>query len=84
MLYIIHMIRTQIYLPEQLYLQIRLMARQQNLPAAKVIRKLMVNGIKKTKRETLGEAMLNLAKHASSKGPRDLSTRHDDYLYGNG
>lgn len=83
MLYIRHMIRTQIYLPEEVYTQVKLVARKQGQPAAAVIRKYIVSGIKKGRKMTAGEALLGLTK-LGIKGPGDLSTRHDEYLYGNG
>lgn len=76
------MIRTQIYLPEDIYLQIKLVAQKESKSAASLIRNYVVSGIKKGKKMTAREALLAIAKHASFKGPGDLSTRHDDYLYG--
>lgn len=83
MVYIRHMTRTQIYLPEDVYLQIKLTAKREGKPAAFLIRKYIVSGIKKGKKTTAREALLGLVK-LGIKGPGDLSTRHDDYLYGNG
>ena len=82
------MIRTQVYLDENIYTQIRLMAKQQGVPAAVLFRKYLSTGLKKNvaKRETASEALLKLAKRAElykgKKGPRDLSINHDYYLYG--
>ncbi len=55
----------------------------QNIPAAGLVRKYLRVGIIKAtpKRMTAGQALLRIAKSAV-KGPKDLSTRHDDYLYG--
>lgn len=82
MLYVRHMIRTQVYLPEILYKNVRLAARKQNKPAAQIIRELLEGGVKqKTKKTNAGDALLRLAKLAVRKGPRDLSVNIDKYLY---
>lgn len=81
MLYVKHMIRTQVYLPKDLYQDIRLLAKKEKKPAAQVIRQAIKRGLdKRPKQETLGNALLGLTKIAA-KGPRDLSTKHDKYLY---
>lgn len=77
------MTRVQIYLPESLYFEYQMMAKWQNVPTAHVIRKALSDGVKKQKEfKTAREALLDIAKHASFKGPVNLSSRHDDYLYG--
>lgn len=77
------MIRTQVYLDDSVYTQIRLQAQQQNLPAAALVRKYIRAGmIKSVKKESAREAFLRLAKHAVKGGPHDLATHLDDYLYG--
>lgn len=78
------MIRTQVYLDDDVYQQIRLQARLQNQPAASLIRRFLRVGLVREKKQrtlTAGRALLRIAKTAV-KGPRDLSRRHDDYLYG--
>ena len=77
------MIRTQVYLPQNLYTQIQLRAAQANQPAAVLIRKYLTDGYKKNfKKGSAKEALLELARHAGKGGPPDLATNHDDYLYG--
>lgn len=77
------MIRTQVYLDENIYTQIRLQAQQANLPTAALVRKyIRVGMIKSAKKETARDAFLRLARHAGKGGPRDLATHLDDYLYG--
>jgi metal-responsive CopG/Arc/MetJ family transcriptional regulator len=79
------MIRTQVYLPEQLYKSIKLQARLEKKPAAQIIRDVLEEGIEAKKpTQTLGEALLGLAelgKKLNLSGPTDLSTNIDKYLY---
>ena len=73
------MTRTQGYLDDYVYTQIRIMASQQGVPAAELIRKYLECGIEKCgKRETARETFLRIASHAAKHGPKDLSTNHDD------
>jgi hypothetical protein len=75
------MIRTQIYVPKDLYQRIQLKAEQANKPAAQLVRELLEEGLRRRQRETAGDALLRLAR-IGGKGPADLSSRIDDYLYG--
>lgn len=75
------MIRTQVYLPEPLYFELTHMAKRQGVPTAQIIRKTLSDGMKKQRKQTPAQAFAELAKLAI-KGPGDLSTNHDDYLYG--
>ena len=77
------MLRTQVYLEKQQKERIRSLARRKQQPEAQLIRELIDLGLAHTQGElpTLGETLGPLlALHG--KGPTDLSTRHDDYLYG--
>ncbi len=79
------MIRTQVYLNDDVYTQIQVQAQAQNQPAAALIRQYLALGIKKSvKRETARAAFLKLAKIGKGvkKGPADLALNLDDYLYG--
>lgn len=58
------------------------MAKRQGVPAAQIIRKTLSDGVKKQKKQTPAQAFAQLAKLAVN-GPGDLSTRHNEYLYGN-
>ena len=58
-----------------------MLARNKNMPTAQVMRQALSDCAKKQKKQTAAEAFAGLAKSAF-KGPGDLSTRHDDYLYG--
>ena len=78
------MIRTQVYLPKDLYQEIRITAQQEKKARAQVIREALKKGLRKKKAKTAGEALLEIAEMAKKynwKGPKDLSINHDKYLY---
>ena len=82
MLYIRHMIRTQVYLPEDLYQEVRVVAKKESKKSAQILRELLYEGLQKRKKKgTIGEALLDLASVAVKGAPPDLSTNHDKYLY---
>lgn len=79
------MVRTQIYLPIEYQEELAIMAREQGVPKAVIIRRIIkkslgkkINSIKDT------SPLLSLAKLNFKGGPKDLSSRIDYYLYGNG
>lgn len=82
------MIRTQVYLTEQQAQTIKRQAHREQRPEAEVIRDLVDKGLlvsRGQKPQTAGESLLEVAalgERYGLKGPRDLSTNHDDYLYG--
>lgn len=81
MLYIMCMIRTQIYLPQMLYKRVKLLAKAENVPTAEVVRELLADALnKRTKGHSVGKALLGLAT-IGGKGPTDLSSNIDKYLY---
>lgn len=78
------MIRTQIYLPEDLYREIDIAATKEKKPKAHIIRDALKKGLAKKRQETIGEAFLRLSKlgkELNARGPKDLSVNHDKYLY---
>jgi len=78
------MIRTQVYLTENQARVIKLRARRENKHEAEVIQELLNEDMKKSAskaQESTGESLLRLAT-IGGKGPADLSSRVDDYLYG--
>ena len=81
MVYIRCMLRTQLYLPEDLRQEINAVARQEKKPAAVIMRELLVEGIRNKHRETTGTAMNRLASLKVKGGPSDLSINLDKYLY---
>lgn len=77
------MIRTQIYLPKQLYQAIDLVAKKEKKAKAQVIREVLERALEK-KAETIGDALgklIDAGKKFHFHGPKDLSTNHDKYLY---
>ena len=79
MVYSNHMIRTQVYLPKELYQRIRLKANQESKPAAQVVRELLEDGLVRQQQETAGAALLRLAVIGGA-GPADRVRRIDDSL----
>jgi hypothetical protein len=78
------MIRTQVYLTEDQARDIKLRAKREKKYEAEVIRDLLSEGMKKSvgkAQESTGDSLLRLAA-IGGKGPADLSSRVDDYLYG--
>ena len=82
------MIRTQVFLTEEQARDIKLRAKREKKREAEVIRELLnmgFNASQSPRGETTGEALLRLAKLGEKlrvKAPADLSSRIDDYLYG--
>jgi hypothetical protein len=82
-------IRTQVYLTEEQARDIKLRAKREKKREAEVIRELVHKGLdtsRSASRETTGEALLRLARRGEQlqvKAPADVSSRIDDYLYGN-
>src|SRR3989338_11690857 len=83
------MIRTQVYLPEDLYQQLKLLAKQENTNFSQLIRE-GVNEVvdKKRKKRHIGVdtllALAQIGKNYQIKTPRDLASKIDYYLYGQG
>lgn len=80
--------RTQIYLPKTQTDALRNLARKQRITMSEAIRmilreKLPGNShlVKSAHRETLGEAAKRIST-LGKKGPRDLASHMDQYLYG--
>lgn len=74
------MIRTQVYLPQDLYNQLLMVARQESLPLAKIIRSALTKGLKTSLKKD--NDLLGLAGLKITGGPKDLSGNLDKYLYG--
>jgi hypothetical protein len=78
------MTRTHVYLTEEQAREIKLIAKRENKREAEVIRELLSVGLKNSTsnaQESTGESLLRLAA-IGGKGPADLSSRVDEYLYG--
>jgi len=77
------MIRTQIYLPQKQYEDVKLRASLTGQPAAAVIRDLINKGLTvKQAQKADNSGLLKLAKLNIAGGPKDLAGKLDDYLYG--
>lgn len=82
--------RLQIYLPEETYQELRNEAYTKNSSIADVVRKRVskkVSRVKKNPGRTHFKALLKYARLVEKKGwkgPKDLSSRVDYYLYGKG
>lgn len=79
------MIRTQVYLHKDQVQEIAFLAKKQKKDKAKVIRTLIQKGIEAEKdKQSVGNSLLELAslgKVLKLRGPQDLSTNLDTYLY---
>lgn len=77
------MIRTQLYLPEEITYELKLMSRQLNLSLAETIRRTLTKGIAQVKNKEKKyrglEAIVGMIK--SDKAPKNLSQNLDKYLY---
>ena len=84
------MLRTQIYLPENQIRQLKKIAAESNISLSEVVRRvvnkiILGNGVKTNKQQNTGQWLNQLAKEAKnlgSKGPKDLASNVDKYLYG--
>jgi hypothetical protein len=78
------MVRTQVYLTDEQARDIKIRAQRERRREAEIIRDLIERGRLTTlghKRVTVPE-MLERLEQLGLSGPTDLSTNHDDYLYG--
>lgn len=83
-MYTAYMIRTQIYIEDNLHRQITHLASEKGDSMAGIIRKFIREGLQKQKYvDSSGkQAMRNLLKINATGGPKDLSENVDHYLYG--
>lgn len=79
------MIRTQVYLTEDLQRRISYQAKKENKPAAKIIRDAIEEGLNKKSRQTInaGQLLLEMAKKAVPSGDPNGSKNIDRDLYEN-
>lgn len=78
------MFRTQVYLPKPLYHRIGELARKTQKPKAQVIRELLEQGMEGRRQQTIGQALqglVQIGQEMKVKGPADLSSNIDHYLY---
>lgn len=76
------MIRTQLYLPEDTRLDLYLLAQKEEKRVSQIVREILNEGIKRKKQASGGKTLLKIARYGFTKGPKDLSTNIDSYLYG--
>ncbi len=76
------MIRTQLYLPEEIIWELKLVAQRLDNSVAEIVRKALVKGIPQIeeKGQKNLDAIVGMVK--SDKAPRDLSENLDQYLFG--
>ena len=80
------MVRTQVYLTTKQKTTIELLAKHRQTAEAELIRELIDAGLQ-AQTQDLAPAtglleLMQLGERLGVRGPGDLSTRHDDYLYG--
>lgn len=73
------LIRTNIYLQKQTIDYLKFLAFQEGIPMAKIVRDTLEKNLVKPK--NWAESILTLSKLAGKSGIKDLSKRHDYYLY---
>jgi len=76
------MLRTQIYLPEELGQELKLLAQKKAKPTAWVIRELLHESLERRKKKRNAGTVLKEIASLAAYGPGDLSTNLFDYLYG--
>ena len=81
------MLKTYLYLPEQLDQKIYLVAQTQNKSKAEVIRLALEKGINAVSQQGTASALVllklaTLGKQSNLRGPKDSSVRMDDLLWG--
>lgn len=81
------MLKTYLYIPEELNREIKQIAKSQKRSKAGVLREAIKDGVRLLKQQASGGAdvLLKLAEVAEKsgvKGPKDGSVNHDYYLWG--
>lgn len=78
--------RTQIYLPHDLYAQLKAIAQQESTSVSEVVRKNLTDKIREKKHSGVNTllSLAEIGKKWKIKAPKDLSANLDYYLYGPG
>lgn len=81
------MLRTYLYIPDEMEKKIKYTAKAQNKSKAEVIRYALEAGFESIEKQKPGGAevllrLAEIAKKYKAKGPRDASVNHDYYLWG--
>lgn len=80
-MYNTNMIRTQIYIPEDLHQTASIVAKRKQVPLAKVLRDFILKGVIEEKKKLKTKDLTSLADLALTGGPKNLSSQIDKYLY---
>lgn len=75
------MLRTQIYIPESIHQQAKILAEQQDTSLAEFLRRLITTGLDEEKKKNKPKFLTSLSKLNLKGGPKDLSSKLDEYLY---
>lgn len=81
------MLKTYLYIPDELHEKISAAAKTQKMSKAEVIRKALANGIGAVHEEGTASAqalqkIAEIGKRYKLKGPKDGSQKMDEYLWG--
>lgn len=76
------MIRTQIYIPETIHQETKLLAKRKKEPMAELLRRFIIKGVKEEKRKIKPKSLDSLINLKITGGPKNLSRDMDKYLYG--
>lgn len=76
------MLRTQIYIPENIHQKVKIIANLQNKSMADLIRRLIIVGLIKEEKRIKPKSLDAIAKLNITGGPKNLSSNMDKYLYG--
>lgn len=81
------MLRTNLYLPQELYDEVERIAEQESKSKAETLREVIRKGVNQKKKARpnksleVMENIINLGKKYKLKGPTDLSEKIDEYLW---
>lgn len=75
------MIRTQIYIPDEIHHAAKKIARTKAESLAKVLRHFIAKGIKEENQKLKPKPLSSLSQLNITEGPKDLSSNMDKYLY---
>lgn len=75
------MIRTQIYIPDELHQAAKTVAKRKAKSLAEVLRKFIAKGVEEERKQLKPKSLSSLAKLNITEGPKDLSRNMDKYLY---
>ena len=80
-MYNTNMIRTQIYIPDELHLATKAIAKRKDKSLAEVLRKFIAKGVQEERKQLKALSLNSLTTLNITAGPKDLSSNMDKYLY---